>query len=242
MWSWEMKYERQNDVRLERHDFNDCASNGWHGFCHCDKLRVWGYSDLEDMDVLDSDILWNLFDGFRDSLLAVEEAVDFRICVRVKQYGNGRGKMNIRELKEKLQGVYDFSNAVDCQAVISMLLKDLTLESKRADLLSGELKVLAKLVSDGKPEGKVRADNIINGIKQKVDVMGFLGRMSDNMTKAEQMTDTQLHDEVMQMWGEYDMASKESGALGELLKRFKEGNHVGNQVSEVRQEPDELHK
>lgn len=93
--------------------------------------------------------------------------------------------MSIDELRDKLQGIYDFSNIIDCHAVISMLLRDLN-------------------------------------SRPKLNVMDFLCKMTENMIDAEKMTDNQLYDEVMQLWAEYNMDSKESSLLGELLKRFKE--------------------
>ena len=51
--------------------------------------------------------------------------------------------------------------------------------------------------------------------------MGFLERMSLKMTEAESMTDEQLREALLQIWAEYDMDSKESSVLGEVLERLK---------------------
>lgn len=130
--------------------------------------------------------------------------------------------MNIRKLSKELQGVYDFTNVVDCQSVISMLLKDLQRQKDRAELLSSEMKVLAKMVSDNNPKAKKRAADIVKGIKSKSDVMGFLSRMTDNMTNAEKMTNKQLYDAGMEVWGDMPMDSTESCVIGEILKRCNE--------------------
>ena len=132
--------------------------------------------------------------------------------------------MDIRELQDKLIGVYDFTNALDCQAVISMLLKDLEIEKKTTQILSGELKTLATAVVDEKPEAISKATVITGGgsrTRSKVSVMGFLERMSLKMTEAESMTDEQLREALLQIWAEYDMDSKESSVLGEVLERLK---------------------
>ena len=86
--------------------------------------------------------------------------------------------MDIRELQDKLIGVYDFTNALDCQAVISMLLKDLEIEKKTTQILSGELKTLATAVVDEKPEAISKATVITGGGKQnevKGQCHGVLG-------------------------------------------------------------------
>lgn len=100
--------------------------------------------------------------------------------------------MKIKDLAKELQGVYDFTNVVDCQSVISMLLNDLERQKNKV-------------------------------IPKKAGVMEFFGKMANNMTKVEGMTDDQLYDAGMEMWSDFDMDSTESCVLGELLRRFKDG-------------------
>lgn len=111
--------------------------------------------------------------------------------------------MNIQELQDRLQGVYDFTKVADCHAVISMLLRDLHIERSR-------------------------------NVKNKPDMMNFLKMMTNNTTQAENMSDKQLYNAAMQVWGGYSMETPESCFLGELLRRFKDRKHVGNKVSKVR--------
>lgn len=130
--------------------------------------------------------------------------------------------MNIRKLSKELEGIYDFTKVDDCQSVISMLLRDLEHQKQKAETLSSELKVLAKMVVDGNRKAKILAKNIVKGIKSKSDVMDFLSKMTNNMINAERMTDKQLYDTGMEIWGDMPMDSRESCVVGELIRRWNE--------------------
>lgn len=135
--------------------------------------------------------------------------------------------MKIEELQEKMLGVYDFSSAVDCQSIIRMLLTDLETEKVKNDNLNRDLRVLARSVIGNSKESLSIAEGILKGVRKKSCVMDFLGRMSEMMDQAESMSDKELHDAVMVIWAEYGMESRESGLLGEILKRFKEKTELG---------------
>ncbi len=142
--------------------------------------------------------------------------------------------MDIHELQDKLMGVYDFTNVVDCQSVIRILLIDLEVEKKRSDILNTRLNSLAKLVQDGDPEAKSYAEGIITGVRKKADVMAFLEKMSISMDNAEAMSDKDLHEAAMLVWSEFSLHSKESGVLGELLRRFSlKNNDLSQWTKEV---------
>jgi len=132
--------------------------------------------------------------------------------------------MDIRELQEKLRGVYDLTDTVDCQSVISMLLKEVEAEKESAVLHVKEANQLAELVAADSPEAKQLAERMneqVNKIQQKARAWDFIQRMCKSMDSAEKLPDTALIDEVLQSIGNLSMDSYESAVIEELVHRFK---------------------
>ncbi len=64
---------------------------------------------------------------------------------------------------------------------------------------------------------------------KKARVWRFLVRMSDEVNRAQTLTDEQLVDEVFEkLWGELNMDSRESALLEELIDRFKKRTAAQN--------------
>jgi hypothetical protein len=130
--------------------------------------------------------------------------------------------MEIKELQGKLQGVYDLTDAVDCQSVIRMLLRDLDAEKQKAEFAGKTVRMLAEKVKAGDPDAKELAEKVIqNAPKKKHSVMDFMQRMCDSMDAVEGLSDEKLVDEAIHLWAEYNMDSKESSVLDELIHRFR---------------------
>jgi len=136
--------------------------------------------------------------------------------------------MTIEELREKLEGVYDLGNALDCEAVIRMLLRDLDGANRRAETATDKLKVLAFMVSQGKPETRERAQEILAGSGKKEEVWDFLMEMCEEIRRAEAMSAEDLGEDVLnRVWSEMDMQTRESAILAELIRRFRSGDVEG---------------
>lgn len=153
-------------------------------------------------------------------------------------------KNELVELQEKLNGVYDLTDTVDCQSVIRMLLVDLKREKARTEAVWSKLQGLVQLVLDSRgcePEVKSRVHGILNDRKNSTnhDVVGYLLKMSEFAKQAEALADKELVDESIDAWGKINMESKESAIIEELIERFRNvkgaGNVVANTVSGVPQ-------
>lgn len=129
--------------------------------------------------------------------------------------------MEIKDLQDKLQGVYDLTDAVDCQSVIRMLLRDLDVEKKRAETARNEMLTLADLTVKGDAEALEKAKLFLERKKTKHSVIDFMQRMCNSMDAAEVLSDEKLVDEAIHIWAEYNMDSKESSVLDELIHRFR---------------------
>ena len=108
-------------------------------------------------------------------------------------------KNELVELQESLRGIYDFTDLVDCQSVIRMLLIDLKREKHRTK----------------KEESRT-----------KHEVVDFLMKMSEAMRKAEVMSDDEVIDAVVGVWVNFNMDSKESAVIDELIRRFKKAKGI----------------
>jgi hypothetical protein len=147
--------------------------------------------------------------------------------------------MEIKDLQDKLQGVYDLTEAVDCQSVIRMLLRDLDTEKQKAEFAGNSARMLAEKVRTGDPDANSLAEKIIqNAPKKKYSVMDFMQRMCDSMNTAEALSDEQLVDESIHIWAEYDMDSKESSVLDELIHRFKRLAGIKVPATDKQKEPE----
>lgn len=143
--------------------------------------------------------------------------------------------MNIEALQEKLEGVFDMHSAEGCRSVIASLLSNIEiLETAKQDA-ERRLKVLALLVTGDKPNAKEVAWKTVEKIKKKSPsgLMDFLFRMCDEADKAEKLGDEGLLSESVRVWAEFDMHSRESAVLDELIQRYKKAKGIGNAVNKV---------
>ena len=136
-------------------------------------------------------------------------------------------KDELVELQDKLGGVYDLTDIVDCQSVIRMLLTDMKREKARTEDMWQKLQGLADrvLLSDEIEDGlRKMAYEVRNvkGVKRtKQAVVEFLMKMSEFMGEADKMSDDELISACMEVWSNLDMDSKESAVVEELMERFK---------------------
>ena len=133
------------------------------------------------------------------------------------------GARNIEELQTKLDGVYDLTQVDDCRKMIEVLLRSIRDRDTTAQQAQDRLKMLALMVTNDNPEAKDKArEALSNSGKSKAAVWDFLMKMVRTMEAAEAMPTEQLLSEVMNtIWAEFDMSSRESSILGELIYRVK---------------------
>jgi len=144
-----------------------------------------------------------------------------------------RSKMRMEELKEKLEGVYNFDNPEHCQKVIEMLLRDLERANKSLADTQTQLKMLAYLTAANKGRAIEKANDILSGVprKTKVEVWDMLVGMTNEMHRAKGLDDEELLDEVTSgIWSDLHMDSRESAVLEELLRRYRDKAGVENAI------------
>lgn len=137
--------------------------------------------------------------------------------------------MTMKRLREGLEGVYDLDSVDDCQQVIRMLVRDLNIARLKEKEAEGKTKELAlSVLSDNRKRAEELAKSVVKpGQKKRVNVLGFLLAMSQEMEGAEKLTNGKLADEILdKIWGSFDMSSKESALLGEAARRLKNGRKV----------------
>ena len=130
---------------------------------------------------------------------------------------------NIDELQEKLDGVYDLSNVDDCRKMIDSLLRSILDKSMCIEQSQNQLKLLALMVVNGNPDAVEKAKDVMAGSgKSKTELLDFLMGMASTMKEAEGMTNKQVISEVTDMiWAGFDISSRESAVLGEMIHRMK---------------------
>ena len=133
------------------------------------------------------------------------------------------GAKTIEQLQEKLDGVYDLSQAEDCRKVIEVLLRSTNESKQTAQQTQDQLRMLALMVVNGNPEARDKAREVMAGSgKTKAEVFDFLMAMSKTMEAATAMSTKQFIMEVTDtVWAGLDMSSRESAVLGELIFRTK---------------------
>jgi cytochrome c556 len=129
----------------------------------------------------------------------------------------------IEELQDKLDGVYDLETVDDCRKIISMLLRT---EFDRDVLFKqsqDKLKNLAIMVVNENPQEKDQAREALSKSgKSKRSLMSFMTDMSKEMDSASSITNNQLITAVTdQIWSVFDISSRESSILGEMIERLK---------------------
>ena len=134
----------------------------------------------------------------------------------------------IEELEAKLDGVLDLNDVTDCRKMIGTLLRSIRDKEQAAQRMQDQLKSLAIMVLGDKPEAHEKAREIVAGAKSSApNLLGFLYQMAQTMADAEKMPDKQLIDEVMNtIWANYDMSSRESSILGEMIERMKRATAI----------------
>lgn len=132
-------------------------------------------------------------------------------------------ELTIEKLQENLRGTYDLADISDCQAVIRMLIRDLNLAHARGDKAEQDLKTLAFSVRHNQLRASELAEEIMERAKvPPSNMIDFLQRMSEEVIRAEELSDADLTGEVFEMvWGEMDVDSRESAVLSEMLSRFQ---------------------
>jgi len=139
--------------------------------------------------------------------------------------------MRLEGLRKRLEGTYDLDKAEDCQRVIQVLLRGSDKANRTASEARSELQALALDVVNDRLEAKEKAAKVLTASEAlaspkergPAEVMGFLSKMADEMTRAEDMTDEQLKSEVLNgLWANLDMHSRDSAVLGEIVRRFRE--------------------
>jgi hypothetical protein len=143
--------------------------------------------------------------------------------------------MNLEQLQQKLEGVFDLTNTLDCQSVIRALLKDL--ERARGEELAAQakLRILASLVSNGKTSAKEVARGVLEKTEKRSpeEVMDFLFCMCDETKRAEKLGDKDLISDAIKAWAELDMHSRESAVIDELIQRFKAAKGIKDALYKV---------
>jgi len=132
--------------------------------------------------------------------------------------------MTIEQLQEKLEGTYDLNDLADCQSVIRMLLRDLDMANARAQRAATDLKSLSFMVNTGNPKASEKAEDVLAGMPKRSGerVMDTLRRMSSEISRAEDLPNEQLTDEVFrEVWGNLDFDGRPSAVLEEMIHRFK---------------------
>lgn len=150
-------------------------------------------------------------------------------------------KDELVELQEKLDGVYDLTDVVDCQSVIRMLLGDLKREKLRTENTRWRLNKLVELVIDSKGcESDVK--DYARGVKPEVsktgngsekhDVIGYLAKMNELIKTVSCLDDEQLIDEAIGAWSKINTNSCEAAAIEELIERYREVKGVKNVMAD----------
>jgi hypothetical protein len=67
--------------------------------------------------------------------------------------------------------------------------------------------------------------------------MDFLFRMCDEVERAEELNDADLISDVIKAWAEFDMHSRESAVVDELIQRFKAAKGIANALDKVSEVP-----
>lgn len=136
-----------------------------------------------------------------------------------------KGEVTLEKLQESLDGVYDLRDTVDCHSVIRFLLRDLEGSKARERQARERLRSLAASVISGDFAAKEKAHEALApaGVKDEpANAVKFILRMGEMMKAAEDMTNDQLSEEVLdKVWANFDMSSRESAVLGEMMARFK---------------------
>ena len=137
--------------------------------------------------------------------------------------------MRLEGLRKKLEGTYDLDKAEDCQKVIQVLLRGSDQANQTASKARAELKALALDVVNERFEAKDRAAKVLTAKDDNeeprergpAEVMDFLSKMANEMTRAEAMTNEELKSEVLNgLWANLDMHSRDSALLSEMVRRF----------------------
>jgi hypothetical protein len=133
------------------------------------------------------------------------------------------GARTIEELEEKLDGVYDLNQVNDCRTVIEVLLRSLREKSESAQKDQDDLKMLALMVVNDKPDAREKAKGVLAPVqKDKKEVVDYLMGMVETTKLAKEMSTEQLILEVTNtVWADLNMSGRESAMLGELLFRMK---------------------
>jgi hypothetical protein len=147
--------------------------------------------------------------------------------------------MSLEQLQQKLEGVFDLTSAVDCQSVIRALLRDLDRARGEDAAAQAKLRILASLVSNGKPSAKEVAQGVLEKTEKRSpeDVMDFLFCMCDETTRAEKLDDKDLVSDAVKAWAELDMHSRESAVIDELTQRFKAAKGIKDAFYKVPKMP-----
>ena len=130
--------------------------------------------------------------------------------------------MKIEELQEKLEGTHDFNDLNDCHSVIEMLLRDLDGCKTREERTLHDLKLLALAVRHNPSKAEELADAVISNNRNPGKLLDTLRRMATETTRAEELSDERLTQEVFQeVWSDLNVDGRPSAVLEELLMRFK---------------------
>jgi hypothetical protein len=137
------------------------------------------------------------------------------------------------ELQEKLNGVYDFTDVVDCQSVIRMLLVDMKREKARTEAVWNKLQGVVQLVLDSRgcePDIKNHVHGILNDKKNSTnhDVVGYLLKMSELAKQVSILNNNELVNDSIDVWSKISMDSKESAVIEELIERYRQAKGVGS--------------
>ena len=146
-------------------------------------------------------------------------------------------KNELVELQEKLNGVYDLTDVVDCQSIIRMLLLDMRRERSRTEVVWSKLQELSRLVIDSKgcePEIQCYAHGVLkerNGTT-KHDAVDYLRRVCELAKQTSALDDRQLIDDAIDVWGRINMDTKESAVIEELIERYRQARGITDVVSD----------
>jgi hypothetical protein len=144
--------------------------------------------------------------------------------------------MRLEGLRKRLEGTYDLDKVEDCQRVIQVLLRGSDKANRTASNARSELKALALDVVNDRFEAKERAAKALTNKdgeepreRGPAQLMGFLSKMAEEMTRAEDMTDEELKSEVLSgLWANLDMHGRDSAVLGEIVGRFSGEPETGS--------------
>jgi len=136
--------------------------------------------------------------------------------------------MTFQEIEAKFDGVFDFTNAVDCQSVIRILLRDNEFKDKALSFTTNRLadfaeQVLAVGIDPSLKEQALEYASQRVQIKNRTarETINFILKMVENGKLAEKMTDSQLLSATFDAWSDEDISSQKSAVIEELITRFK---------------------